>query len=236
MLLDVRDLYTNYGKSEILKEISLSVSEKEIIAIIGANGAGKTTLLRAISGFVRARHGQVIFMGKSINDLKPHEIVKMGISQVPEGRQLFPKMTVLENIELGAYLRKDANKIRKDIDEWIFPLFPILEDRRHQLAGTLSGGEQQMLALARALMSKPKLFMLDEPSLGLSPIVTETVFSTIKKINEEGLAIILVEQNSTIAMDISNRTYVLETGQVVLEGSSRDLVDNPHVKKAYLGL
>ncbi len=236
MLLELKNVHCGYGKFEVLKGISLAVSGSEIISIIGANGAGKTTLLRTISGFVKALDGQIIFLGKSINDIKPHEIVRLGISQVPEGRQLFPKMTVLENIEMGAYLRKDAGEIRKDIERRILPLFPILIDRKYQLAGTLSGGEQQMLALARALMSEPKLFMLDEPSLGLAPLVVESVFGTIRKINEDGLPVILVEQNSTLALEISNRTYVLETGQIVLEGQSQDLVDNPHVKKAYLGL
>ena len=236
MLLEVKDLYSGYGKSVVLKGISITVSENEIVSIIGANGAGKSTLLGNISGLYPITEGLVSFMEKPINGLKPNVIVRRGISQVPEGRQLFPKMTVLENIELGAYLREETKEIKKDIDEWIFPLFPALKDRSHQLAGTLSGGEQQMLALARGLMSKPKLFMLDEPSLGLSPLLVELVFTTILKIVEERVSILLVEQNSTMALDISSRTYVLETGEIVIEGESRDLVDNPYVKKAYLGL
>jgi branched-chain amino acid transport system ATP-binding protein len=236
MLLEIKDITASYGKIEVLRRISLAVSENEIIGIIGANGAGKSTLLKVISGLVPQINGEVLWKGRTIKGLNPTEIVKMGISQVPEGRQLFPKMTVLENIELGAYLRKNRNEIKKDIREWIYTLFPILRDRENQVAGTLSGGEQQMLAIARGLMSRPQLFMLDEPSLGLAPLVTETVFSTIKKIAEDGLATILVEQNSAMALDISNRTYVFETGQIAIEGLSRDLVDNPHVKKAYLGL
>lgn len=236
MLLDVNNLYCSYGKIEILKGVSITVEDNEIVGIIGANGAGKTTLLRVISGFVKAANGQVVFKGQGINDLNPNAIVKTGISQVPEGRQLFPKMTVLENIELGAFLRKDKKDAKRDIHEWIFALFPILKERVHQLAGTLSGGEQQMLAIARGLMSKPKLLMLDEPSFGLAPMVVETVFDTIKEIVKKGLAAILVEQNTAVALDISNRAYVLETGQIALEGPSGDLIDNIHVKKAYLGL
>ncbi len=236
MLLQVNDIHCGYGKIEVLKGISVKISEKEIIGIIGANGAGKTTLLRAISGFVPLTKGQVYFMEKEISRLKPDQIVKMGICQVPEGRQLFPRMEVLENIELGAYLRNDMDGIRKDINDWIFNLFPVLGERMHQLAGTLSGGEQQMVAVARGLMSRPKLLMLDEPSFGLAPLVTETLFGTIKKIAEEGLTTLLVEQNSTATLDISSRTYVLETGEIALEGKSNDLINNPHVKEIYLGL
>lgn len=236
MLLQVNNIHCGYGKIEILKGISIMVSEKEIIGIIGANGAGKTTLLRMVSGFVPLTTGQVNFMGNNIHGLKPNQIVKMGIIQVPEGRQLFPKMGVLENIELGAYLRNDMDGIRKDINGWIFSLFPVLEERRHQLAGTLSGGEQQMVAIARGLMSKPKLLMLDEPSFGLAPLVAETVFGTVKKIAGEGITILLVEQNSTATLDISSRTYVLETGEIALEGRSSDLINNSHVKELYLGL
>ena len=236
MLLDVKNLNSSYGKLEILKGISITVSDNEIVGIIGANGAGKTTLLRAISGFVKATHGQIMFNGQRVNDLNPDTIVKIGIAQVPEGKQLFPKMSVLENMELGAFLRKDKKEIKKDIYEWIFILFPILRERMYQLAGTLSGGEQQMLAIARGLMSRPKLFMLDEPSLGLAPMVVEALFVTIKEIVKKGLATILVEQNTVMALNISNRAYVLETGQIVLDGASHDLINNPHVKKAYLGL
>ena len=236
MLLDVNKLYSSYGKIEILKGISVSVADTEIVGIIGANGAGKTTLLRVISGFVKATNGQLVFEGRRINDLSPDAIVKMGISQVPEGRQLFPKMTVLENIDLGAFIRKDKKDSKKDTREWIFGMFPILRNRMFQLAGTLSGGEQQMLAIARGLMSKPKLLMLDEPSFGLAPIVVEAVFDTIKQIVKKGFATILVEQNTAMALEICNRAYVLETGQIALEGPSRDLINNIHVKKAYLGL
>jgi branched-chain amino acid transport system ATP-binding protein len=236
MLLDVKNLNSSYGKLEILKGISITVSDNEIVGIIGANGAGKTTLLRAISGFVKATQGQIMFNGQRVNDLNPDTIVKIGIAQVPEGKQLFPKMSVLENMELGAFLRKDKKEIKKDIYEWIFILFPILRERMYQLAGTLSGGEQQMLAIARGLMSRPKLFMLDEPSLGLAPMVVEALFVTIKEIVKKGLATILVEQNTAMALNISNRAYVLETGQIVLDGASHDLINNPHVKKAYLGL
>lgn len=236
MLLEVRNIHSGYGKMIILKGINIQASENEIVSIIGANGSGKTTLLRTISGFVPMAEGSVVFRGEELKGLKPNEIVTRGVAQVPEGRQLFPKMTVHENIELGAYLRKDAQEIRRDIREWIYGLFPVLKERENQLAGTLSGGEQQMLAISRGLMSKPKLLMLDEPSFGLAPLVIEKVFETIRKVCQGGLAIILVEQNSTVTLEISDRTYVLETGRIVLEGESRNLIDNPHIKEAYLGI
>ena len=236
MLLDIRKIHCNYGKLEVLRGVSLTVSRNELVSLIGANGAGKTTLLRAISGYVKATRGQIVFEDTALNELSIHKIVKMGISQVPEGSELFPNMTVEENIELGAFIRKDFKEIKREIDEWIPTLFPVLRERRRQLAATLSGGERQMVAIARGLMARPKLLMLDEPSLGLAPIAVQVVFSTIREIVGRGQSTLLVEQNAKKALEISDRTYVLETGQVSIEGKSKDLIGNSYVKEAYLGL
>jgi len=235
LLLSVNNITVYYGKALALKDVSLSVKEGELVAVLGPNGAGKTTLLRSIFGLKRISKGSIKFMEKEIHDLSPYGINKIGISLCPERRRLFPEMTVLENLEMGAYLRKNKDEINRDLRE-VFELFPVLEERRNQRAGTLSGGEQQMLAIGRALMSKPKLLMLDEPSLGLSPIIKSKIFKSIKEIRNEGTTVLLVEQDAYSALRIADRAYILETGNVVLEGSSRDLLANKQIKKAYLGI
>lgn len=232
-LLKVENLETYYGSIKALKGVSIEVGEKEIVCIIGANGAGKTTLLNTISGLLQHKAGNIFFNGMEISNLKPFERVKLGIIQVPEGRKVFAKLTVMENLEMGAYLVKDKKAVKRTM-EWVFTLFPRLWERRGQKAGSLSGGEQQMLAIARALMSQPKLLMLDEPSMGLAPIVVEKLFEVIKKIGEE-IPILLVEQNAFLSLEISHRGYVLETGNIVLQGTSQELRNNEMVKKAYLG-
>ena len=234
-MLRVEGLNVFYGEMQALWDVSFKVNGGEIVTIIGPNGAGKTTTLRTISGIIRPKTGAIYFLDKRIDKLPTHKIVAMGISHVPEGRHIFPYMTVLENLELGA-CTKEAYERRRDSLEYVFSLFPVLKDRARQLAGTLSGGEQQMLAIGRALMSRPKLLMLDEPSLGLSPKIALTVFDMIEKINDEGTTILLVEQNVHHALEIADRGYVLETGRVVLEGSSSELLNNKHIKRAYLGI
>jgi branched-chain amino acid transport system ATP-binding protein len=234
MLLEILDLKVRHGGAEILKGISLGVREGEIVTIIGSNGAGKTTTLRTISGLERPATGQIWFQGKRLHEIPPQDIVKMGIGHVPQGRQLFPHMTVMENIKLGAYLKNNKNKINSDLER-IFETFPVLKARRSQQAGTLSGGEQQMLAIARALMGSPSLLLMDEPSIGLAPLVVREIGKVAIDINKRGTTILLVEQNARLALKISHRGYVLETGNLVLQGKCMDLVNDERVKKAYLG-
>ena len=233
-LLSLRDLVVHYGVIRALSGISLEVPEGQIVALIGANGAGKSTTLRAISGLVRPTSGAVEFQGKSIVGLAAHEIVALGVAQAPEGRGIFLNLTVKENLELGAYLRRDRSAIQAD-RERAYALFPILKERRDQVSGTLSGGEQQMLAVARALMSRPRLLLLDEPSLGLAPQVVDRIFQVIQEINEAGVSLLLVEQNANMALQVSHHAYVLETGSIVMQGSGRELLQSPEVRKAYLG-
>ena len=234
MLLELNNIKTHYGNIRALKGVSMEVDQGEIVCLIGANGAGKSTSLMTISGVLTPIEGDIRYMGNSIVDLRPDDIVKMGICQVPEGRMIFPLLTVKENLDLGAYLRKDTQEIKEDIDR-VFSLFPVLRDRHNQYGGTLSGGEQQMLAIGRSLMGRPKLLLLDEPSLGLAPIIVETIFETIRRINEQGTTILLVEQNAQLALQLSHRGYVLETGEITLSGISGELLKNEQVRKAYLG-
>lgn len=233
-MLEVRDLNVYFGVIHALKGISLSVNEGEIVTLIGANGAGKTTSLRAISGLIKARSGDIRLNGQSIINMSAKDRVKNGIVHVPEGRHVFTEMTVLENLELGAYLRRDKAGIAQDIKQ-VYKHFPILHERRKQAAGTLSGGEQQMLAIGRALMSKPKILFLDEPSMGLAPLLVQEIFSIIKTINEAGTTILLVEQNANMALQIANRAYVLENGSIRVSGSGQELLKSDAIKKAYLG-
>jgi branched-chain amino acid transport system ATP-binding protein len=234
-MLEIKDLHVNYGAISALHGISLEVKQGEIVTLIGANGAGKSTTLRAISGLVKPRSGVIHFAGENIAGLAPHIIVGRGIAQSPEGRMVFANLTVLENLQMGAYLRKDKAGIGKDLD-YIFSIFPRLKEREQQVAGTLSGGEQQMLAIGRALMSKPKCLMLDEPSLGIAPILVQTIFEKVVEINRElGLTILLVEQNANLALEISHRGYVLETGRITLSDTAEALRGNPEVQECYLG-
>jgi len=234
MLLDLDNVKTYYGNIRALKGISIQVDENEVVCLIGGNGAGKSTTLMTISGVLTPVEGDVLFQGQSIVGVRADSIVQMGIYQVPEGRMIFPLLTVKENLDLGAYLRNDKKGIKEALDR-VFELFPAMSERRKQYGGTLSGGEQQMLAIARALMGRPKLLLLDEPSLGLAPIFVDSIFETIQQINEQGTTILLVEQNAQIALQYSNRGYVLETGKVALAGTSEDLLTNEQVRKAYLG-
>jgi branched-chain amino acid transport system ATP-binding protein len=233
-LLRVEDVHTYYGSIEALKGISLEVHEGEIVTLIGANGAGKSTTLRSINGLNHPRRGSIHFRGRDITRDPPHDIVRRGISQSPEGRKLFPRMSVLENLEMGAFQRSDRSELRGDLDR-VYSLFPRLAERKQQRAGTLSGGEQQMVAIGRALMARPGLLLLDEPSMGLAPIFVERVFETIVEINNQGTTILLVEQNAMMALDIANRGYVLETGTVALADDAKALRRNEQVRKAYLG-
>lgn len=234
-VLEVENLHVFYGSIHAIKGINFKVDQGKIITLIGANGAGKTSTLSTISGLVKAKRGKIVFDGHEIQNIPPHAINHMGICLVPEGRRIFPNLTVMENLMMGAFSRKDKQEVKKDI-EWVFSLFPRLAERKSQLGGTLSGGEQQMLAISRGLMSCPKLLMMDEPSLGLAPILVEEVFDIVKKINAEGVTILLVEQNAVGALKISNYGYVLETGNVTIEGPSEELLSNDDVRKAYLGL
>jgi len=234
-ILEIEGLHVYYGAIHAIKGISLKVEPGKIVTLIGANGAGKTTTLSTIAGLIKPRRGKIIYNGQEIQGLPPHAINRMGICLVPEGRRIFPNLTVMENLMMGAYNRKDKNGVKQDL-EWVFSLFPRLAERKNQLGGTLSGGEQQMLAISRGLMSRPKVMMMDEPSLGLAPILVEEVFEIIKKINKEGVTILLVEQNAVGALKISDYGYVLETGNITLEGHSKELLANEQVKKAYLGL
>jgi branched-chain amino acid transport system ATP-binding protein len=233
-LLELRDVHAFYGNIEALKGVSLEVNEGEIVTLIGSNGAGKSTTLRAISGLTPPREGSIRFEGKEIGETPPQEIVQKGVSQAPEGRRLFSRMTVRENLELGAYLRRDTNGIEGDLAR-VFDLFPRLEERERQKAGTMSGGEQQMLAIGRALMAEPKLLLLDEPSMGLAPILVERIYETVVEINKQGTTILLVEQNANFALQVSGRGYVLETGEVTLSDDASALRENADVQKAYLG-
>jgi branched-chain amino acid transport system ATP-binding protein len=233
-LLELCEVNVFYGGIHALKGISLYIKKGEIVTLIGANGAGKSTTLNTISGLLRPKQGKVLFNGENLCKVAPHLIVKKGICQAPEGRRIFANMTTQENLELGAFQRIDTEKIKRDLD-FMFNLFPRLKERKKQNAGTLSGGEQQMLAIGRALMSDPKLLLLDEPSLGLSPILTKSIFETIVKINKEGTTILLVEQNAHMALQIAHRGYVMETGKIVLEDSAPNLLNNQQVKSAYLG-
>jgi branched-chain amino acid transport system ATP-binding protein len=234
MLLRLDNVKTHYGNIRALKGISLEVEEGEIVCLIGANGAGKSTTLMTISGVLVPVEGDVFYRGNSIAGVRADKIVHMGVCQVPEGRMIFPLLTVIENLDMGAYLRRDKNGVKEDIER-VFALFPVLKERQKQHGGTLSGGEQQMLAIGRALMSRPKLLLLDEPSLGLAPIVVDSIFETIRQINAQGTTILLVEQNAQIALQISSRGYVLETGQIALADTSANLLANEQVRKAYLG-
>jgi branched-chain amino acid transport system ATP-binding protein len=234
VLLELKDVHTFYGAIEALKGLSIDVRDGEIVTLIGSNGAGKSTTLRSINGLNHPRRGSIRFEGRDITNASPHSVVKMGIAQSPEGRRLFPRMSVHENLEMGAFQREDRRGIREDIDR-VFTLFPRLQERRTQKAGTLSGGEQQMCAIGRALMARPKLLMLDEPSMGLAPIFVERIFETIVEVNKQGTTILLVEQNALMALDVAKRGYVLETGKVVLADNAKALRENEQVRKTYLG-
>lgn len=233
-MLEIKDLEVYYGVIQAIKGVSFEVNEGEVIALIGANGAGKTTILHTITGLLEARKGTVTFDGKDITKVPAHKIVTMGMAHVPEGRRVFANLSVLQNLKMGAYTRKDKNEIEQTL-QTVYKRFPRLEERQNQLAGTLSGGEQQMLAMGRALMSHPRILLMDEPSMGLSPIFVNEIFDIIKKVSAGGTTVLLVEQNSKKALSISNRAYVLETGNIVLEGKAEELLNNDSIKKAYLG-
>jgi branched-chain amino acid transport system ATP-binding protein len=233
-MLKVEHLSTSYGKIHAVRDISFHVDEGEIVTLIGANGAGKSTTLKTLSGLIKPRSGEIVYKGESIGGLPGHAVTAKHIIQVPEGRRIFDRMTVMENLEMGAFLRKDGEAIKADI-EWVFELFPRLKERISQKGGTLSGGEQQMLAMARGILGSPELLMLDEPSMGLAPVVVDTIFDVILKLRDEGITILLVEQNASLALSIANRGYVMETGEITLTGSGRELLANEDVQKAYLG-
>jgi branched-chain amino acid transport system ATP-binding protein len=233
-MLELKNVHTYYGNIHALKGISLKVEQGEVVTLIGSNGAGKTTTLRTIQGLLRPREGQILLEGEELQKIPPHEIVLRGISQSPEGRLIFSKMTVKENLEMGAYQRNDRDGISRDM-EHVFHLFPRLKERLNQRGGTLSGGEQQMLSMGRALMARPRVMLLDEPSMGLAPILVDQIFDIIKTLNSEGTTILLVEQNARIALSIAHRGYVLETGEIVLSGPGKELLSSPEVKAAYLG-
>jgi branched-chain amino acid transport system ATP-binding protein len=233
-LLDVKDIHVFYGNIEAVKGMSFHVNQGEIVCLIGANGAGKTTTLRTVSGLLRPAEGAIFYEGQRIDLLPAHQIVGLGVAQSPEGRRIFPRMSVRENLDMGAFIRRDAAGQREDMDR-IMELFPILKERARQAAGTLSGGEQQMLAMGRALMARPRLLLLDEPSMGLAPIVVQTIFDTIRDINEQGMTVLLVEQNAAQALSLAHRGYVIEIGKIVLEDEAGALLENEQVRKAYLG-
>ena len=233
-VLEVQDIHAYYGNIHAIKGASLRVCQGEIVTLIGNNGAGKSTMLNTISGILRARGGSIYFKGRRIDGLPPHKIVQAGVSQVPEGRKIFSRLTVIENLEMGAFLRQSKRGIRKDV-KGVFGLFPRLEERRDQIAGTLSGGEQQMLATARALMARPELLLLDEPSMGLAPLLVEVIFETIARINKEGTPILLVEQNALMAFRVASRGYVIQAGRVVLDDTTENLEGNDEVRRLYLG-
>jgi branched-chain amino acid transport system ATP-binding protein len=234
LLLELQDVHTYYGSIHALKGVSITVNKGEIVTLIGANGAGKTTTLRTIMQINKARRGKILFEGRDITTVPPHHIVKNGIAQSPEGRRLFPRMTVVENLEMGAFQRSDRAGIREDMDR-VFELFPRLAERRSQKAGTMSGGEQQMCAIGRALMARPSLLLLDEPSMGLAPIFVERIFETVVEVNKQGTTILLVEQNALMALDVASRGYVLETGRIALADKASALRENEQVRKTYLG-
>ncbi|ONI46094.1 ABC transporter ATP-binding protein [Candidatus Epulonipiscium fishelsonii] len=233
-MLEVKNINVYYENIQALKDVNFNINQGEIVTLIGANGAGKTTTLQALSGMVPVRSGEIIFEDKPLTNIEAHELINLGIAHVPEGRRIFSKMTVIENLELGAYKVNDKNQISEDMEK-MFKSFPRLEERKTQIAGTMSGGEQQMLAIARALMSRPKLLLMDEPSMGLAPVLVHEIFKIIQDINKQGVTIVLVEQNANMALKIANRGYVLETGKVVLSGTGLDLLNNSAVKEAYLG-
>jgi branched-chain amino acid transport system ATP-binding protein len=233
-MLKVENLVVSYGGIEALKGISLEVAEGKIVTLIGANGAGKSTLLRSIIGLVKIASGEITYNDKKINGLNSQKIVQTGITLVPEGRRVFPNLSVLENLKIGAYMRTDNAGIEKDIN-WVYELFPRLQERSWQMAGTLSGGEQQMLAVGRALMCRPKLMMMDEPSLGLAPLIIKDIFRIIREINKQGMTILLIEQNANMALKIADKAYVLETGNITMQGTGRELLENPEIAAAYLG-
>ncbi len=233
-MLTVKNLAVHYGVIEAIREVSFEVKEGEIVSLIGANGAGKSTILKAVSGLIRPSQGEIVYEGTPITTATPKQIVEKGISQVPEGRHIFSGMTVLENLEMGAFLRKDKNEIEKDL-QLVFDRFPILKERKNQDAATLSGGEQQMVAMGRALMSRPRLLLLDEPSMGLAPILIKEIFHIIEEINRTGTTVLLIEQNAKMALKIANRGYVLETGNVVQTGTGEELLESDIIQKAYLG-
>jgi branched-chain amino acid transport system ATP-binding protein len=233
-LLELKDLHVYYGNIHALKGVSLAVEAGEIVALLGANGAGKSTTLNTVSGLLRPRSGFVRFEDEDLTQVPPHRIVERGVVQVPEGRRIFGQLTVLENLEMGAFTRTDTQGIREDLER-VFALFPRLRERSGQVAGTLSGGEQQMLAIGRALMARPRVLLMDEPSMGLAPVLVEQIFDAIQEINRQGTTILLVEQNAYMALQVAHRGYVLQTGQVVLQGSAAELRENPEVKRAYLG-
>lgn len=234
-MLELKDVHTYYGNIHALKGVSLTVNDGEIVTLIGSNGAGKSTTLRTIQGLNKPRSGSIVLDGIELHKLQAHEISALGVAQSPEGRMIFPRMTVMENLEMGAYVRKDLTTFKDDL-EHVFLLFPRLKERIHQKGGTLSGGEQQMLAMGRALMAKPKILLLDEPSMGLAPILVELIFDIIKKLNEEGTTILLVEQNALMALSIAHRGYVLQTGEIILSDSAQNLKNDEMVQKAYLGV
>ena len=233
-MLEINNIHTYYGNIQALKGVSVSVDEGEIVTLIGANGAGKSTTLNTVSGIIKPREGDVRLEGESINALPPHQIVSMGISQAPEGRKIFSRLTVRENLEMGAFTRSDKERIREDFER-VFSLFPRLKERIKQVGGTLSGGEQQMLAIGRAMMSKPRLLLLDEPSLGLAPLLVREVFQIIERLNKEGTTILLVEQNAFAALKIAHHGFILENGRLVLAGTGPELLANPYLRQAYLG-
>jgi branched-chain amino acid transport system ATP-binding protein len=234
-MLELRNIDTHYGNIQALRDVSLTINEGEIVSLIGANGAGKSTTLMSICGGVPVTRGEVLFEGKPVHTMKADRIVRLGINQVPEGRLIFSDMTVMENLDLGAFLRDDKDGIKRDLD-YVFSLFPILAERRRQLGGTLSGGEQQMLAISRALMARPRLLLLDEPSLGLAPIIITQIFQIIEKVNQDGVTVFLVEQNANQALKIADRAYVMETGRITMSGTGTSLLADDNVKKAYLGM
>jgi branched-chain amino acid transport system ATP-binding protein len=233
-MLDVRDIHTYYGNIHALKGISVTVDKGEIVTLIGGNGAGKTTTLNTISGILKPRNGEIFLEGERIDELPPHKVVAKGVCQAPEGRKIFGRLTVTENLEMGAFARTDGPKIKVDMER-VFTLFPRLKERARQVGGTLSGGEQQMLAIGRALMSNPRVLLLDEPSMGLAPMLVQDIFQIITDINEQGTTILLVEQNANMALSVAHRGYVLESGNIVLQGSAAELRENPQVREAYLG-
>jgi branched-chain amino acid transport system ATP-binding protein len=233
-MLEVRDIHTYYGNIHALKGISLSVDEGEIVTLIGGNGAGKTTTLNTICGLIHPRVGSILLKGEEIHTLPPHDVVTRGVAQSPEGRRVFGRLTVEENLQMGAFLREDEAAVRHDMER-VFKLFPRLKERRRQVGGTLSGGEQQMLAIGRALMARPSVLLLDEPSMGLAPLLVDSIFQVIRQLNEEGTTILLVEQNALMALSVASRGYVLETGRIALSGTAEELRRNPEVREAYLG-
>ena len=235
MMIELRNIDAGYGQIQIVRDVSMNIDNNEIVALVGANGAGKSTIIKTISGMLPVSSGSIIFQGKRIENMPTHKIITNGIALVPEGRRLFPYMTVQENLELGAYVENNREKVQENM-EWVFSLFPILQERRTQLAGTFSGGEQQMLTIGRALMSKPKFLMMDEPSLGLSPMIVDEVFKTVEVLQNERVTILLVEQNVRKSLEIVSRGYVLEHGRIVLSGEAKELLEDENVKKAYLGM